>query len=150
MAVDSNFERLEEKLTHLVDVLGQLRQENTDLKTHVTALETENSQLKSASERLQRLEEESQEEAQNREEVKGLYRALLGKIRAEGYDHSELLSEDIKFVNDGCVIYRITFTRWKKDGSFMPPQVRGSVCTMLKVDGQWGLSNVALETGTGD
>ena len=41
MAVDSNFERFEEKLTHLVDVLGQLRQENTDLKTHVTALETE-------------------------------------------------------------------------------------------------------------
>jgi len=86
----------------------------------------------------------------DRDAVKGLYRSLLGKIRAEGYDHSELLSEDIKVVNDGCVIYRITFTRWKKDGSFMPPRVRGSVCTLLKVDGQWGLSNVALETGTGD
>ena len=86
----------------------------------------------------------------DREAVKGLYRSLLGKIRAEGYDHSELLSEDIKFVNDGCVIYRITFTRWKKDGDFMPPRVRGSVCTLHKVDGQWGLSNVALESGTGD
>lgn len=93
---------------------------------------------------------DSRHPLKNREEVKGLYRALLGKIRAEDYDHSELLSEDIKVVNDGCVIYRITFTRWKKDGSFMPPQVRGSVCTLLKVDGQWGLSNVALETGTGD
>mgnify|MGYP001161197598 FL=1 len=93
---------------------------------------------------------ESRRPLKDREEVKGLYRALLGKIRAEDYDHSELLSEDIKFVNDGCVIYRITFTRWKKDGSFMPPRVRGSVCTLLKVDGQWGLSNVALESGTGD
>ena len=92
---------------------------------------------------------ESLNDLNDREEVKALYRSLLGKIRAEGYDHSELLSEDIKVVNDGCVIYRITFTRWKKDGTFMPPRVRGSVCTLLKVDGQWGLSNVALEAGTG-
>ena len=93
---------------------------------------------------------ESRNPLKDREEVKGLYRALLGKIRAEDYDHSELLSEDIEFVNDGCVIYRITFTRWKKDGDFMPPRVRGSVCTLHKVAGQWGLSNVALELGTGN
>ena len=92
---------------------------------------------------------ESMNPLKDREEVKGLYLALLGKIQAEGYDHSELLSEDIKFVNDNCVSYRITFTRWKKDGDFMPPRVRGSVCTLLKVDGKWGLSNVALESGTG-
>ena len=92
---------------------------------------------------------ESMNPLQDREGVKGLYRSLLGKIRAEGYDHSELLSEDIKFVHDGCVIYRITFTRWKKDGDFMPPRVRGSVCTLHRVDGKWGLSNVALESGTG-
>ncbi len=85
----------------------------------------------------------------DREGVKDLYRSLLGKIRAEGYDHSELLSEDIKFVNDRCVTYRITFTRWKKDEGFMPPRIRGSVCTLHKVDGKWGLSNVALESGTG-
>ena len=92
---------------------------------------------------------ESMTPLKDREEVKGLYRSLLGKIRAEGYDHSELLSEDLKFVNDSCVIYRITFTRWKKDGDFMPPRVRGSVCTLHKVDGKWGLANVALEPGTG-
>jgi len=92
---------------------------------------------------------ESMNPLKDREGVKGLYRSLLGKIRAEGYDHSELLSEDIKFVNDRCVIYRITFTRWKKDGGFMPPRIRGSVCTLHKVDGEWGLSNVALEPGTG-
>ena len=59
---------------------------------------------------------ESMTPLKDREEVKGLYRSLLGKIRAEGYDHSELLSEDLKFVNDSCVIYRITFTlekRWR-------------------------------------
>ena len=92
---------------------------------------------------------ESLNDLKDREEVKALYRSLLGKIRAEGYDHSELLSEDIKFVNAGCVIYRITFTRWKKDGDFMPPRVRGSVCTMYKVDGKWGICSVALEPGTG-
>ncbi len=80
MAVDSNFERLEEKLTHLVDVLGQLRQENTDLKTRVTDLEGENAQLKSASERLQQLEVERREEAQNREEVKGRLENILAKL----------------------------------------------------------------------
>ena len=85
----------------------------------------------------------------DREAVKGLYRSLLGTIRAEGYDHSELLSEDIKFVNKNCVTYRITFTRWRKDGGFMPPRIRGSVCTLHNVDGKWGLSNIALEPGTG-
>ena len=80
MAVDSNFERLEEKLTHLVDVLGQLRQENTDLKTRVTDLEAENAQLKSASERLQHLEVERREEAQNREEVKGRLENIIAKL----------------------------------------------------------------------
>ena len=85
----------------------------------------------------------------DREGVIDLYGSLLGKIRAEGYDYSELLSEDISFVNDRCVTYRITFTRWKKDKSFMPPRIRGSVCTLHKVDGKWALSNVALEPGTG-
>ena len=33
---------------------------------------------------------DSRHPLKNREEVKGLYRALLGKIRAEDYDHSEL------------------------------------------------------------
>ena len=92
---------------------------------------------------------ESMNFLKDREGVKDLYRSLLGKIRAEGYDHSELLSEDIKFVNDRCVTYRITFTRWKKDEGFMPPRIRGSVCTLHKVNGKWGLSNVALESGTG-
>jgi hypothetical protein len=84
----------------------------------------------------------------DREAVKGLYRSLLGKNRAEGYDHSGLLGEDIKFVSDRCVTYRITFTRYK-NGRFMPPRIRGSVCTLHKVDGQWERSNVALESGTG-
>ena len=92
---------------------------------------------------------ESLNDLNDREEVKALYRSLLGKIRAQGYDHSELLTEGFKFVNAGCAIYRITFTRWKKDGDFMPPRVRGSVCTLFKVDGKWRLCSVALEPGTG-
>ena len=92
---------------------------------------------------------ESLNDLNDREEVKALYRSLLGKIRAQGYDHSELLTEGIQFINAGCAIYRITFTRWKKDGDFMPPRVRGSVCTLFKVDGKWRLCSVALEPGTG-
>ena len=42
MAVDNNFERLEEKLTHLVEVLGQLQEENGSLKEKVETLEAEN------------------------------------------------------------------------------------------------------------
>jgi predicted nuclease with TOPRIM domain len=70
MAVDSNFERLEEKLTHLVEVLGQLQRENADLKSRVDSLEVENTQLK----------EEYQEAVGNREEAKNRIEQILAKL----------------------------------------------------------------------
>ena len=56
MAVDNNFERLEEKLTHLVEVMSQLQEENAALKGRAQSLESENEQLQRDSRRLQEVE----------------------------------------------------------------------------------------------
>ena len=61
MAVDNNFERLEEKLNSLVTALTQLRQEKSELENRVAALQRENEDLKSTNERLSAESEKLQE-----------------------------------------------------------------------------------------
>ena len=56
MAMDSNFERLEQEVNRLVGVLNRLRQENADLKGQVGELEQKNQQGQSEIERLQQVE----------------------------------------------------------------------------------------------
>ena len=80
----------------------------------------------------------------DRSAAKTLYGDLLKKIRAEGFDHSELLSEEFEMVNKGYAFWRITFTRWDKDGNFMPPEVHGAVYTLLLKDGRWGITTLVL------
>ena len=60
MAVDSNFERLEQEVNRLVEVLGTLRQENADLKERVQGLEGEISIVSAENERLKKIESEHQ------------------------------------------------------------------------------------------
>ncbi len=78
-------------------------------------------------------------------EVEQLYRNLLGPLREQGYDHSELLDEDIEILNESAALYRITFTRWLKNGQFMAPRVRSGVYTLLKLDGQWGINGLFVD-----
>lgn len=87
MAVDNNFERLEEKLNNLVEALTQLRQENTEMENRIAALQRENDELKNAngrlsqeSERLQQLEREHRDVLDNREVVKGRIDNILAKL----------------------------------------------------------------------
>ena len=80
MAVDSNFERLEEKLNHLVDVLAQLQQENGALKGRADSLEAENAQIKSECARLRELEGEYQEASRNRDEVRSRIEQILARL----------------------------------------------------------------------
>ncbi len=80
----------------------------------------------------------------DRAAAKTLYGDLFEKIRAEGFDHSELLSEEFELVNKGYAFWRITFTRWDKDGNFMPPEVHGAVYTLLLKDGRWGITTLVL------
>ena len=56
MAMDSNFERLEQEVNRLVEVLNRLRQENADLKGQIGELEQKNQQAQSEIERLQQVE----------------------------------------------------------------------------------------------
>jgi|GEM_PF-807367 FtsZ-binding cell division protein ZapB len=87
MAVDNNFERLEEKLNNLVEALTQLRQDNTEMENRIAALQRENDELKNAngrlnqeSERLQQLEREHRDVLDNREVVKGRIDNILAKL----------------------------------------------------------------------
>lgn len=87
MAVDNNFERLEEKLNNLVEALTQLRQKNTEMENRIAALQRENDELKNAngrlnqeSERLQQLEREHRDVLDNREVVKGRIDNILAKL----------------------------------------------------------------------
>ena len=80
MAMDSNFERLEQEVNRLVEVLNRLRQENADLKGQIGELEQKNQQAQSEIERLQQVEGAYIEANQNREEVKGRIENLLQQI----------------------------------------------------------------------
>jgi FtsZ-binding cell division protein ZapB len=89
MAVDSNFERLEQEVGRLVDILGKLRQENVEIKARAETLEAENQQLRTDNEqlegdnqRLQQVETQFQEANQSREVIRGRIENLLTKLDA--------------------------------------------------------------------
>jgi len=80
MPMDSNFERLEQEVNRLVEVLNRLRQENADLKGQIGEIEQKNQQAQGEIERLQQIEEAHREVNRNREEVKGRIENLLQQI----------------------------------------------------------------------
>ncbi len=80
MDVDSNFERLEQEVNRLVEVLGTLRQENADLKERVQGLEGEISIVSAENERLKKIESEHQESSRNKEEIKGRIEGILSRL----------------------------------------------------------------------
>lgn len=82
MAVDTNFERLEQEVTRLVDLLGRIRQDNADLKHQVDGLTAENGQLKSQCARLAQVEAELKEMGQSREVIRGRIEGLLTKLES--------------------------------------------------------------------
>ncbi len=84
MAIDSNFERLEQEVNRLVEVLGNLRQENVALKEQIQTLEQESQQARGEIGRLQQIESEHQAADQSREEVRGRIENIL--TRLDGLD----------------------------------------------------------------
>jgi hypothetical protein len=74
--------------------------------------------------------------------VEGL-QAEFDRLKAEGYDHS-----DIKSIT-GCVLtadtgqVELRFTRLKTDGSFMPPKDRVSVYQVRRFDDGWRATGMA-------
>lgn len=80
MAMDSNFERLEQEVNRLVEVLNNLREENSALKGQIQDLEEQAQQARGEIGRLQQVESEHKEANQTRDEVRGRVENLLTRL----------------------------------------------------------------------
>lgn len=80
MAMDSNFERLEQEVNRLVEVLNNLREENTDLKGQIQSFEEQVQQARGEIGRLQQVESEFKDANQTRDEVRGRVESLLTRL----------------------------------------------------------------------
>ena len=78
------------------------------------------------------------------DEVGEMYVALFEKIKAEGWDHSELIDEEIDVVNDTLATVKIHFRRVNQDGEVMLPKVRGGMYKVLLIDGEWKITTSAV------
>ncbi|MGY8823609.1 MAG: cell division protein ZapB [Candidatus Latescibacterota bacterium] len=78
--MDSNFERLEQEVNRLVEVLNNLREENTDLKGQIQGFEEQAQQARGEIGRLQQVESEFKDANQTRDEVRGRVESLLTRL----------------------------------------------------------------------
>tara|TARA_Y100001968_G_C18820484_1_gene464392 strand:+ start:203 stop:460 length:258 start_codon:yes stop_codon:yes gene_type:complete len=84
MDVNQNFERLEQEVLRLMDVLEKTRSENAKLKDHIQGLEGEISVVSAENERLKTVESEYAESNRGKEEIKGRIENIL--TRLDGLD----------------------------------------------------------------
>jgi chromosome segregation ATPase len=80
MAMDSNFERLEQEVNRLVEVLNSLREENSTLKGQIRDFEEQAQQARGEIGRLQQVESEYKEANQTRDEIRGRIENLLTRL----------------------------------------------------------------------
>jgi chromosome segregation ATPase len=80
MAMDSNFERLEQEVNRLVEVLNSLREENSALKGQIRDFEEQAQQARGEIGRLQQVESEYKEANQTRDEIRGRVENLLTRL----------------------------------------------------------------------
>ena len=78
------------------------------------------------------------------DEVGELYSALFERIKAEGWDHSELIDEEIDVVNDTLATVKIHFRRVNQNGEVMQPEVRAGMYKVLLFDGEWKITTQAV------
>lgn len=84
MDVNQNFERLEQEVLRLMDVLDNTRSENAELKDQIKGLEGEISVVSAENERLKTVESEYAESNRGKEEIKGRIENIL--TRLDGLD----------------------------------------------------------------
>ncbi len=84
MDVTQNFERLEQEVLRLMDVLENTRSENAELKDQIKGLEGEISVVSAENERLKTVESEYAESNRGKEEIKGRIENIL--TRLDGLD----------------------------------------------------------------
>ena len=78
--MDSNFERLEQEVNRLVEVLNSLREENSTLKGQIRDFEEQAQQARGEIGRLQQVESEYKEANQTRDEIRGRIENLLTRL----------------------------------------------------------------------
>ena len=84
MDVNQNFERREQEVLRLMDVLEKTRSENAELKDQIKGLEGEISVVSAENERLKTVESEYAESNRGKEEIKGRIENIL--TRLDGLD----------------------------------------------------------------
>ena len=82
MVVDSNFERLEQQVNRLVEVLERLRSENTTKDEEIQSLSSENDALKADIAKLEAAQADSENAAKVHDEVKTRIEGILSKLDA--------------------------------------------------------------------
>ena len=80
MDVNQNFERLEQEVIRLMEVLEKLRDENVELKERVQSLETNIGIVGAENERLKQIESAHAESNRGKEEIKGRIENILAKL----------------------------------------------------------------------
>ena len=78
--VNLNFERLEQEVIRLMEVLEKLRTENTSLKEQTKSLQDELSVVSAENERLKQIESAYQESNQGKEVIKGRIENILNRL----------------------------------------------------------------------
>ena len=84
MDVNQNFERLEQEVFRLMDILEKTRNENADLKDRIQGLEGDISNVSAENERLKMIESEYAASNRGKEEIKGRIENIL--TRLDGLD----------------------------------------------------------------
>ena len=82
MAVDSNFERLEQEVNRLVEVLERLRSENAAKDEEIQSLSSQNEALKSNVAQLEAAQTQSENAEKIRGEVKSRITGILQALDA--------------------------------------------------------------------
>ena len=80
MDVNQNFERLEQEVIRLMEVLEKLRKENLEQKDRIQSLEGEISIVSAENERLKQVESAYQESNRDKEEIKGRVENILSRL----------------------------------------------------------------------
>ncbi len=80
MGVDGNFERLEEEVNRLLEVLDDLRRENASLRSRIDGLEAQRVEFQTLAQRLSNLEREYERAIEGREEVKQRVERVLSRL----------------------------------------------------------------------
>ena len=80
MDVNHNFDRLEQEVIRLMDVLEKTRSENAELKDRINGLEADISVVSAENERLKKFESEHAESNRGKEEIKGRIENILTRL----------------------------------------------------------------------